>query len=331
MDREEALHIIKESGLVAEKMTDEEKAAKRKARRDARKAEEKAYRDAHVTFRTNKNSGIYRELIYDLCKTFESDLGSFEIRSGTDEDHYYGYAYLLDQKKDASGETHRAILDFDLRRMRKLCIVANLNVDGQDTGDTYEYRDSEGRPGMFFNQDLNWEWHEYAKGRYSSFDIDVTINKNDFSEWLKRICSEASKALDRAISRADDDAKDPGEREIPNFEHLEFEFTEDPIDGMTGEKDRYRVPKDFVMGFFWSNYGKDNNSYKDFKELLDNMDISYMRTMSEPASLFRGSFTFSQYKWIKKGGGELKGHMWSYPAFRGYENDDVRVKGWKLT
>ncbi len=39
MDRHEALRIIKESGLIAEKMTEEEKAAKRKARREARKAE----------------------------------------------------------------------------------------------------------------------------------------------------------------------------------------------------------------------------------------------------------------------------------------------------
>lgn len=38
MDEFEALKLIGESGLVAEKMTDEERAAKRKARRDARRA-----------------------------------------------------------------------------------------------------------------------------------------------------------------------------------------------------------------------------------------------------------------------------------------------------
>ena len=42
MEIVESLRIIKDVGLIAEKMTDEEKAAKRKARRDARKAEEKA-------------------------------------------------------------------------------------------------------------------------------------------------------------------------------------------------------------------------------------------------------------------------------------------------
>ena len=41
MNKYKALHIIKESGLIAEKMTDEEKKAKRKARRDARKAEDR--------------------------------------------------------------------------------------------------------------------------------------------------------------------------------------------------------------------------------------------------------------------------------------------------
>lgn len=331
MDRHEALRIIKESGLVAEKMTDEEKAAKRKARREARKAEANAYKDAHVTFNTNKNAGISRDIIYDLCKMFDSDLGSFEIRSGSDEDHYYGYAYLFDEKKDAAGKTHRAIMDFDLSKMRKLAIVCDLEIDGRETGDTFEYSDSEGSRGIFSHQDLNWEWHEYAKGRTSSFDIDVTINKKDFSEWLKRICAKASSALDRAVSMSDEEAKDPGERGIPDFEHLEFEFTDDPIDDMTGEAMRYRVPKDFVMEFFHKNCGEDNNSYKDFKDLFDSMDISYMRSMSEPASLFRGSFSFSQYKWFKRGGGELKGRLYGFPAFRGYENDDVQVKGWKLS
>ena len=332
MDRHEALRIIKESGLIAEKMTEEEKKAKRKARRDARKAEENAYRDAHVTFTTNKNVGISRDHIYDLCKMFDSDLGPFEIRSGSDEDHYYGYAYLFDEKDDAAGKSHRAIIDFDLSKMRKLAIVANLEVDGKDIGETFEYRDSERRDGgLFSTHDLNWEWHEYAKGRTSSFDIDVTINKKDFSEWLKRICAKASSALDRAVSMADEETKDPGERGIPNFENLEFVFTDDPIDDMTGEPMRYIVPRDFVMDFFYSNCGKDNNSYKDFKDLFDSMDISYMRSMSEPASLFRGSFSFSQFKWFKKGGGELKGRLWGFPAFRGYENDDVQVKGWKLS
>jgi hypothetical protein len=94
---------------------------------------------------------------------------------------------------------------------------------------------------------------------------------------------------------------------------------------------RYRVPNDSVMSFFHKNCGEDNNSYKDFKDLFDSMDISYMRSMSEPASLFRGSFSFSQYKWFKRGGGELKGRLYGFPAFRGYENDDVQVKGWKLS
>ena len=332
MNRHESLRIIKESGLVVEKMTDEEKAAKRKARREARKAEVNAYKDAHVTFTTNKRSGIYREIIYDLCKMFASDLGSFEIRSGEeDDDDYIGYMYIFDEKKDAAGKTHRAVIDFDLRQMKNLSIVAHLKVDGRDTGDTFNYRDSEGSQGMFTRDDLNWEWHEYAKGRYSSTDIDVTINKKDFSEWLKRICAKASSALDRAVAMADEETKDPGKRGIPNFEHLEFEFTDDSIDAMTGEELRYRVPKDFVMEFFHKNCGEDNNSYKDFKDLFDSMDISYMRSMSEPASLFRGSFSFSQYKWFKRGGGELKGRLWGFPAFRGYENDDVQVKGWKLS
>ena len=330
MNRHEALRIIKESGLIAEKMTEEEKAAKRKERREARKAEANAYRDAHVTFRTNKNSGIYRDIIYDLCKMFSSDLGSFDIRSGEDDD-YYGYMYLFDEKKDAAGKTHRATIDFDLSKMRKMCIVAHLKIDGRETGDTFGFRDSDASSGIFSSNDLNWEWHEYAKGRTSSFDIDVTINKKDFSEWLKRICAKASSALDRAVAMADEETKDPGERGIPNFEHLEFEFTDDAIDDMTGENLRYRVPKDFVMEFFHKNCGEDNNSYKDFKDLFDSMDISYMRSMSEPASLFRGSFSFSQYKWFKRGGGELKGRLYGFPAFRGYENDDVQVKGWKLS
>ena len=159
MNRHEALRIIKESGLIAEKMTEEEKAAKRKARREARKAEANAYRDSHVTFTTNKNAGISRDSIYDLCKTFSSDLGSFEIRSGSDEDSYLGYMYIFDQKKDAAGNTHRAIIDFDLSKMRNLCIVAHLEIDGRETGDTFGFRDSEASSGIFSSNYLNWRWH----------------------------------------------------------------------------------------------------------------------------------------------------------------------------
>lgn len=194
-------------------MTDEEKAAKRKARRDARMAEANAHRDAHITFKTNKNAGISRDIIYDLCKTFSSDLGQFEIRSGSGEDHY-GYMYIFEEKKDAAGNSHTVVIDFDLSKMRKLSIVGQLEIDGRETGDT---------------------------------------------------C------------------------------------------------------------------GEDNNSYRDFKDLFDSLDISYMRSMSEPASLFRGSYSFSPYKWFKRGGGELNGRLWSFPSFRGYENDDAEVKGWKLS
>lgn len=329
MNKYKAFSIINESGLVLEKMTDEEKKAKRKARRDARKAEANAYKEAHVTFKTNKNAGVTRDDLYLLCNQFKSYISPCKMRFGGD----YGdeYFHIFAEKADSSGNKHYAVIVFDLDKMRKLCIVAHLEVDGRDTGDTFGFRDSEGRQDIFTHQDLNWEWHEYAKGRYSSFDIDVTINSKDFSEWLSRISKKCIEALDRAVAMGDEEAKDVGDRGIPNFEHLEFEFTDDPIDSMTGEKLRYRVPKAFVMEFFFKNCGKDNNSYSDFKNFFDSLDISYMRSMSEPASLFRGSFSFSQYKWFKRGGGELQGRLWGFPSFRGYENDDVEVKGWKLS
>ena len=329
MNKYKAFSIINESGLVLEKMTDEEKKAKRKARRDARKAEANAYKEAHVTFKTNKNAGVTRDDLYLLCTQFKSYISPCKMRFGGD----YGdeYFHIFAEKADSSGKKHYAVIVFDLDKMRKLCIVAHLEVDGRDTGDTFGFRDSEGSQGMFTHQDLNWEWHEYAKGRYSSFDIDVTINSKDFSEWLSRISQKCIEALDRAVAMGDEEAKDVGDRGIPNFEHLEFEFTDDPIDSMTGEKLRYRVPKAFVMEFFFKNCGKDNNSYSDFKNFFDSLDISYMRSMSEPASLFRGSFSFSQYKWFKRGGGELQGRLWGFPSFRGYENDEVEVKGWKLS
>ena len=329
MNKYKAFSIINESGLVLEKMTDEEKKAKRKARRDARKAEANAYKEAHVTFKTNKNAGVTRDDLYLLCNQFKSYISPCKMRFGGD----YGdeYFHIFAEKADSSGNKHYAVIVFDLDKMRKLCIVAHLEVDGRDTGDTFGFRDSEASHDIFSHRDLNWEWHEYAKGRYSSFDIDVTINSKDFSEWLSRISQKCIEALDRAVAMGDEEAKDVGDRGIPNFEHLEFEFTDDPIDSMTGEKLRYRVPKAFVMEFFFKNCGKDNNSYSDFKNFFDSLDISYMRSMSEPASLFRGSYSFSQYKWFKRGGGELKGRLWSFPAFSGYENDEVEVKGWKLS
>jgi hypothetical protein len=45
MNIERALNILKENGILVEKMSDEEKAAKRKARRDAKKAEEARMKD----------------------------------------------------------------------------------------------------------------------------------------------------------------------------------------------------------------------------------------------------------------------------------------------
>lgn len=330
MNKYKAFSIINESGLVLEKMSDEEKKAKRKARRDARKAEANAYKEAHVTFSTNKNAGVTNSDLFTLCTKFKSYISPCKMRfGGEDGDEYFD---IFAEKADSSGNKHSAVIAFDLDKMhRKLCIVAHLEVDGRDTGDTFGYRDSEGSQDIFSHQDLNWEWHEYAKGRYSSFDIDVTINSKDFSEWLSRISKKCIEALDRAVAMGDEEAKDVGERGIPNFEHLEFEFTDDPIDDMTGKPLRYRVPKAFVMEFFFKNCGKDNNSYSDFKNFFDSLDISYMRSMSEPASLFRGSFSFSQYKWFKRGGGELQGRLWGFPSFRGYENDDVEVKGWKLS
>ena len=326
MNKLEALKIIAESGLITEKMTDEEKAAKRKARREARKAEEKAYKDTHMKFKCNKNTGSgCFDMLYDLCKSMEGKVPEFNLFSGDDYgDEYINITWI---KEDANAKKHRAYLKFNIKALPQKKIVCNLIVDGEDTGDRFEYKDPEARSDSFFSyQTLNWE---YLNG--SSYEFVVTIDKSAFTEWFQSISRKAVEALDRAIKMDEDSSKNDEDRKIPDFKDLEFVFTDDPIDSMTGEEHRYKVPKDFVMKFFHENCGKDNDSYKDFKDFFDSLDISYMRSMSDSGSLFRGGFNFSQYKWFKRGGGELKGRLWSFPSFMGYENDDVELKGWKLS
>jgi hypothetical protein len=325
MNKYQAIKLIKESGLVIEKMTDEEKAAKRKERREARKAEEKAYRDAHMKFKCNKitGSGCFG-MLYDLCKSMEGKVPEFNLFSG---DHYGDeYINISWKKEDSNGEGHSAYLKFNIKELPRKRIICNLIVDGEDTGEHFEYKDPEAKSDSFFSyQTLNWE---YRNG--SSYEFVVTINKKAFTEWFQNISRKAIEDLDRKIKMDEDSSKNDGDRKIPDFKYMEFTFTDDPIDAMTGEQNRYKVPEDFVMKFFHENCGKDNDSYKDFKEFFDSLDISFMRSMSDEGSLMRGGFTFSQYKWFRRGGGELKGSLWSSPAFRGYDNDDVELKGWKL-
>ena len=329
MDRHEALRIIKESGLVAEKMTDEEKAAKRKARREARKAEEKAYRDAHWTFDLNVRGGGAYSMVYDLVK-MTKDLFPECVFINDEDEACAGLRFV---KNDSSDNKHFVSVFLNGNQLKKFELYTEVYLDGEDIDDKHSYRDSESTQSWMSMRDsaLNYEWKEYSNGRTSEFDFIVTVNKKDFKEFWQSVVNRAVAALDRKIKMIDSESGDSEDRKIPEFEYLEFVFTDDPIDSMSGKEDRYRVPKDSVMEFFHKNCGEDNNSYKDFKDLFDSMDISYMRSMSEPASLFRGGFTFSQYKWFKKGGGELKGRLWFFPAFSGYENDDVQVKGWKLT
>lgn len=102
MNRHEALHIIKESGLVAEKMTDEEKAAKRKARQDARREEANRMKDPtyrigkEIEYRT-RDSNAYLTLgdVQALMKDYEVKFGSDTY--GTLEIKYRG---VLIAKKD---------------------------------------------------------------------------------------------------------------------------------------------------------------------------------------------------------------------------------------
>lgn len=106
------------------------------------------------------------------------------------------------------------------------------------------------------------------------------------------------------------DRKNSRDRVIPEFKYIEFSFSDDPIDDMSGKERPYRVPYDDAMDFFCENCGDGTEKYSDFKEFFDSLDIS-------------------QYKWFKRGG-EPKGRLWSFPAFMGWENDDVKLKGWKL-
>lgn len=323
MDEFEALKLIGESGLVAEKMTDEERAAKRKARRDARKAEEQAYRDQHWKFKCNRitGSGCF-PMIYDLCKSMKGEVPEFDLFSGDD----YGdeYVHVSWSKIDSNGKRHNSYLRFDIKQVKFKKILCDIVVDGTDE-DVFSYKDPEAESGIFTSGSLHWE------SRDNGYEFDVIINKEAFTDWFKKISAKAIEALDRVVNFADEEGKKEEDRKIPDFKYLEFEFTDDPIDAMTGESHRYRVPKEFAMNFFKENCGSDNDSYKDFKDLFDSLDITYMRSMEDRGSLIRRGFTFSQYKWFKRGGGDLKGSLWSFPAFKGYENDNVDVKGWKLS
>lgn len=328
MNKYEAIKLIKESGLVIEKMSDEEKAAKRKERREARKAEEKAYRDAHWTFNLNVRGGGAYSMVYELVKMTKELFPECEFINDEDED----WAGLRFVKNDSSDKRHFVNVCLNGDQLKKMELYTDVYLDGEDIGDKRSYRDSESNQSWMSMREsaLNYEWKEYSNGRTSEFDFIVTVNKKDFKEFWQSVVKRAVSALDRKINMINAESGDSEDRKIPEFEYMEFEFTDDPIDAMDGKRHRYKVPEDFVMKFFHENCGNDNNSYKDFKEFFDSLGISFMRSMSDEGSLMRGGFTFSQYKWFRRGGGELKGHLWSFPAFLGYDNDDVELKGWKL-
>lgn len=330
MNRHEALHIIKESGLIAEKMTEEEKAAKRKARREARKAEEKAYNDAHWFFDLDVRGGGCYSMLYDLVKYMSKRLEGADFRCDTEDREWVGLRWY---KNDNAGNKHSAAIYFDKKYPKDREIYAELYVDGDDTGNKYEYRDSEGTSSWMSMRlsNLNYHFKEYARGRTSDFAFEVIVNKKDWIEYVEGMAKMAKDSLERKVNLANDEADNSPDRKIPDFKYIQFEFTEDPIDAMSGKKSPYRVPYDNAMNFFRENCGDKTEKYSDFKEFFDDLDISYMRSLSEPASLMRDSFSFSQYEWFKRGGGELKGRLWSFPAFRGYENDVVELKGWKFS
>ena len=327
MEIVESLRIIKDVGLVAEKMTDEEKAAKRKARRDARKAEEKAYKDAHWQFELNIRGGGAYDMLYKLQHYVEYEVpGNVKLYRDS-EDEQIGFKW---EKEDNVGKLHQGSFYFNASTLKNKEIIAEVYLDGEKEN-TYSYNDSEAESSWFSSRtsNLKWEWRKIGADRYSSFDFIVTINKKDFIEFCKMVAKKAIENLDRRVAMVNAETENSADRVIPEFKYMEFSFSDNPIDDMSGKESPYRVPYDKAMDFFRENCGDETEKYSDFKEFFDSLDISYMRSMHDDGSLMRSAFNFSQYKWFKKGG-ELKGRLWFFPAFKGWENDDVKLKGWKL-
>ena len=324
MKIEKALDIIADSGLVTEKMTEEEKAAKRKARREARKAEEKAYNDAHWFFDLNVRGGGCYSMLYDLVKYMSKRLEGADFRCDTEDQEWVGLRWY---KNDNAGKEHSAAIYFDEKYPKDKEIYAELYVDGDDTEKKYEYRDSEGTSHWTSMRlsNLNYHYKEYARGRTSDFDFEVVINKKDWIEYVESMAKRAKDALERKVNLSNEEADNSPDRKIPDFKYVQFEFTEDPIDWASGKPEKCEWTKERALEYFHKLKGEDNNSYADFKEFLDNLDIEYLRTLEQEASLFRGGFSMSQY-WFTG----LPDKRDEDVCFRGYEHDDVKLTGWKF-
>lgn len=118
MNRHEALHIIKESGLIAEKMTEEEKKAKRKARREARKAEAEAEEKRKAEERERfKNDPEYR------ANKIAQRLSDFTI------DHLYS-----SEEPYITAEWAREIYDLGVRFYYSDYIIAEFYYDNIKIG-----------------------------------------------------------------------------------------------------------------------------------------------------------------------------------------------------
>lgn len=308
-----ALTIIKESGLIMEKMTEEEKAAKRKARRQARKESEKAEKEAyerdHPSCKVDEyDDGSIKNFFKGLGVIIDGKVPEFQVLKRQDSDNWLF-------KWDIDGTICRMI--WDTRRLVKNKVLeADFTIDGEKgLIDGVCYRDPDRTPSGFLSTDpysINFETINNC-----SWKFRVWIDRQEFIGFMQRQYHKLEDFVKRRAKLAEENNGDT----IPeSFKEVEFFFNEDPVETLHGSKVRVTREREKVLKWFHDDYGSDNNSFKDFKEFLDNLYIKFDEYVGN--KLFE--IKHSEYNFMTEKG--YKGYACSFK----YNNEDAELTGWKL-
>jgi hypothetical protein len=313
MDFKDARKIIHGNGLVLEKMSDEEKAAKRKARRDAKRAAEKAeqeeYDRGHPSCKIDGyDDGSIKNFFKGLGVIADGHVPEFEVLKRTDSGNWL-FKWRIE------GRACRMIWDTK-RLVKNKVLEADFTIDGEGgLIDGVCYRDPDRTPSGFLSTDpysINFE-----PIRDSSSKFRVWIDRQAFIEFVQRQYQKLEDYVKRNAKLAEESNGD----KIPeSFKEVEFFFTEDPVSELNGNKIRVTRDRDKILKWFHEDYGSDNDSFKDFKEFLDGMYIEFDEYVGN--KLFE--IKHSEYNFMSK-----KGYK-SYACSFKYDNEDVELKGWKL-
>lgn len=244
MNKYQAIKLIKESSLVIEKMTDEEKAAKRKARREAKRAEEARMKDPTYAIGKYIERDTEGTCAYLTLSEVQQLTDDYDVVFKKDD---YGTLYILYKGVRVAERDYRS-----------------NEREGWVVPDAYSFKIEHSSDDA---RVMSREWNTEDGDNRMTDVTDPEINYKDLYRWLSRTIPRIDQLLEEMNRKATDDDPYLSPSEVREWDRDELEEFGEKLEeyarelGFTIEKERNGFDIKYDIGGLYNTSVMSYNIY----------------------------------------------------------------------